>query len=184
VVRIFLPLSFLSTMTLLLVMVLGLSIDDPKVVSRAVQAGVQYHVLTALAALMFTLLVHAIVLTYFMGTGRWIEETSTAYKLDPSLYHQSKTIKYRTIPAMVACMVLLILTAALGAAADPGATLQSRGYLGYSAATIHLSVAIVTVLANVAMNYAEFRALERNTEIIGQVLSEVRRIRQEKGLAV
>ena len=183
-VRIFLPLSFLSTISLVVAMVLGLSIDDPRVLDKAVQAGVQYHFLSALAALVFATLVHAIVLTYFMGTGRWIEETSTAYKLGPVLYEQSKSIKYRTIPAMVGCFLLLVVTGALGAAADPAAPLQSRGWLGFSAATIHLSAAIVTVLTNLAVNYLEFRALERNGEIVEQVLAEVKWIRLEKGLAV
>src|ERR1700690_3195758 len=71
-VRIFLPLAALSICSLVFAMILGLTIDDPKVL--AAQAGVQYHFLAALAALVFATLVHAIVLTYFMGTGRWIEE--------------------------------------------------------------------------------------------------------------
>lgn len=183
-VRIFLPLSFLSTITLVVAMVLGLSIDDPKIADRAVQAGVQYHFLSALAALVFATLVHAIVLTYFMGTGRWIEETSTAYRLNPDLYRQSTTIKYRTIPAMVGCFLLLLVTGALGAAADPAAPVRFNGWLGLSAATIHLSVAVFTIVLNVAVNYLEFRALEKNGEIVDQVLAEVRRIRMEKGLAV
>ena len=62
--------------------------------------------------------------------------------------------------------------------------MQSRGWWGFSAATIHLIAAIFTVLVNVAVNYLEFRALERNGEIIDQVLAEVKRIRLEKGLAV
>ena len=183
-VRIFLPLAFLSTVALVVAMVLGLSIDDPRVPTAAVQAGVQYHFLVALAALCFATLVHAIVLTYFMGTGRWIEETSNAYRLGPVLYEQSKSIKYRAVPAMVVAFVLLLMTGALGAAADPASPMQSSGWLGLSAATLHLSAAIFTVLANVAVNYLEFTALERNGEIVEQVLAEVRRIRVEKGLAV
>ena len=183
-VRIFLPLSLLSAVTLVVAMVLGLSIDDPRVLDKGVQAGVQYHFLAALAALVFATLVHAIVLTYFMGTGRWIEETSTAYSLGPELYHQSKALKYRTIPAMVGCFFLLIFTGALGAAADPAAPMHSRGWFGVSAATIHLTAALITVFANLAVNYLEFKALERNSEIIEGVLAQVRRIRLEKGLAL
>ncbi len=183
-VRIFLPLALLSTVTLVVAMVLGLAIDDPKVLDQAVQAGVTYHFLAALAALFFSTLVHAIVLTYFMGTGRWIEETSTAYRLGRELYERSKSIKYQTIPAMVGCFALLILTGALGAAADPAAPMHWRGWLGVSAATIHLTAALVTVFANLGVNYLEFRALERNSEIIDEVLAQVKRIRLEKGLVV
>ena len=163
---------------------LGLAIDDPKVRSDAVQAGVQYHFLAALAALVFATLVHAIVLTYFMGTGRWIEETSSAYRLDPHLHSQSQSIKYRTIPAMVFCFFMLVLTGALGAAADPASPMQAKGWGGLSASHVHLIAAITTIAANCFVTWVEFRALERNGDLIDQVLAEVRRIRIEKGLAV
>ena len=183
-VRIFLPLAFLSTASLVLAMGLGLAIDDPKVRSIAVQTGVQYHFLAALAALVFATLVHAIVLTYFMGTGRWLEETSNAYHLDRQLHNRSTTIKYRTIPGMVLCFLLLIVTGAFGAAADPASPMQSKGWLGYSPSTIHLVMACTTIALNVFVNWLEFRALERNGDLVEQALAEVRRIRIEKGLAV
>ena len=183
-VRIFLPLSLVSTLSLVVAMTLGLMIEDPKVRTAAAQAGVQYHFLAALAALVFATLVHAIVLTYFMGTGRWIEETSNAYRLDPKLYFKSTKIKYRTIPLMVLCFVLLVVTGAFGAAADPASPMQSKGFGGLSAGTLHLIVALATIAANLFVNWLEFHALEQNGEVVDQVLAEVRRIRIEKGLAV
>lgn len=165
-------------------MTLGLMIDDPKARTDAAQAGVQYHFLAALAALVFATLVHAIVLTYFMGTGRWIEETSNTYRLDPQLHAESARIKYRTIGMMVICFVFLVFTGALGAAADPASPMQSQGFGGISAARCHLIVALTTMAANLFVNWLEFRALEKNGEIVDQVLAQVRRIRIEKGLAV
>lgn len=183
-VRIFLPLALMSTVTLIAAMMLGLMIDDPRVATTAVQQGVQYHFLTALGALCFATLVHAIVLTYFMGTGRWIEETSNAYRLPQSFRLRSQTVKYRTIPAMVGAFMLLLCTGALGAAADPASPMQAKGLFGLSPATLHLSAAIFSVLVNIGVNYLEFLALERNGDIVDEVLAEVRRIRVEKGLAV
>lgn len=183
-VRIFLPLALMSTVTLIAAMVLGLSIDDPRVATSAVQQGVQYHFLTALTALCFATLVHAIVLTYFMGTGRWIEETSNAYRLPESFHVRSQTVKYRTIPAMVGAFLLLLCTGALGAAADPASPMQAKGVFGLTPATIHLSAAIFSIIVNIGVNYLEFLALERNGDIVDEVLAEVRRIRLEKGLAV
>lgn len=183
-VRIFLPLASLSTVALIIVMALGLSIDDPKVATAAVQASVQYHFLTALFALCFATLAHAIVLTYLMGTGRWIEETSNAYRLPDTFFERHQAIKYRTIPMMVGAFLLLLCTGALGAAADPASPMQWTGWLGLSPAQLHLSAAIFAVVVNVAVNYLEFLALERNGEVIEHVLVEVRRIRLEKGLAV
>lgn len=183
-VRIFLPLAGLSTILLTVAMLLGLMIEDPKVRTVAAQAPVKYHFLAAVSALVFATMVHAIVLTYFMGTGRWIEETSTAYQLNPALHSQSTRIKYRTIPLMVICFFLLVMTGALGAAADPASPMQSKGWAGLPASTIHLITAIIAVAANLLVNWLEFHALERNGEIVDQVLAEVRRIRLEKGLAV
>lgn len=165
-------------------MVLGLMIDDPKVRSVAVQSGVQYHFLAALAGLVLATMVHAIVLTYFMGTGRWIEETSQAYRIDPQFHARSTGIKYRTIPLMVLCFAMLVMTGAFGAASDPASPMQAKGWGGMPLATIHLVAAMATIGVNLFVNWLEFRALEKNGEIIDQILAEVRRIRLEKGLAV
>jgi len=182
--RIFLPLAVLSAISLVIAMVLGLSIDDPKSLDPAVQTSVQYHFLAALASLVFATMVHAIVLTYFMGTGRWIEETSSTYHLDPAFYTRSSTIKYRTVPLMVICFLMLLATAAFGAAADPASPMQSKGWGQLSAATVHLIIAVTAVGFNFLVNWLEFLALEKNGEIVTDVLAEVRRIRLEKGLAV
>ncbi|MDB4638213.1 hypothetical protein OAF24_04875, partial [bacterium] len=74
--RIFSSLCVVSTILLIVALVLGLNIDDAKELSS--RGAVSNHMLMALAALVFALLVHAILLTYFMGTGRWLEETSNA----------------------------------------------------------------------------------------------------------
>jgi hypothetical protein len=182
--RIFLPLCGLSVILLVAAFVLGLLIDDPRVLDRGVQAGVTYHFLTALAALCFATMVHALVLTYFMGTGRWLEETSQAYRLPPEWSAESQRIKYRVVPLMVGCFLLLLMTGALGAAADPGSPVQFAGWLGVSAATWHQWAAMITLVANLLVNYYEYLALFRNGEIVDTVLREVRRIRLEKGLAV
>lgn len=183
-VRIFLPLAFLSTIALIITMALGLSIEDPRAATVAAQASVKYHFLTALATLCFATLVHAIVVTYFMGTGRWIEETSNAYHLPATFFEHNRTIKYRTIPAVVGAFLLLLCTGALGAAADPASAVQFAGWGTLTPSMLHLSAAIISVLANVGVNYLEFLALEKNGEVVEQVLAEVRRIRLEKGLAV
>lgn len=183
-IRIFLPLALLSAALLMATFVLGLQIDDPRVPDPAVQQGVSLHFVTALGALCFTTLVHAIVLTYFMGTGRWVEETSTAYQLDRQFFQENQSIKYRVVPALVGGFLLLLATGAFGAAADPASPAQFAGWFGWSPATLHQGIAIITVLANVAVHCAEYIALDRNGEIIEAVLTEVRRIRLEKGLSV
>jgi hypothetical protein len=108
--RIFLSLSIAATGTLLVALWLGLNIGDAAEVTTAAQNRVATHFLTALGALMFAVLVHAIVLTYFMGTSRWLEETSNAYRLGSGWQQQSKDLKWKLYPAMVVALTMLILT--------------------------------------------------------------------------
>lgn len=182
--RIFTVLAILSTLLLLVAFLLGLDIGDPAVATRAAQQAVSRHFLTALAALVFAALVHAIVLTYFMGTGRWMEETGRAYRLPDRWLQENQSLKYRTILPMVGCLLLLVITGGLGGAADPASPVQFGGFAGLSAATIHLLVASITVGVNVIVNLWEYFALARNGVLIGEVLGEVRRIREERGLPV
>ena len=182
--RIFLTLSFFGTALIALTFFLGLGIDDPRVPDPSVLQAKRIHMLTGLGALIFSTLVHAITFTYFMGTGRWIEETSRAYKLDEELYRQNQSVKYRLLPGICVAFTMLVLTGMFGAMADPGADRIYTGWFGMSPATVHLVFATLTVLANLAVNIHEFRSIERNGEIVAQVMSEVVRIRTERGLPV
>lgn len=177
-------LSLAGTALIAIVFFLGLGIDDPTSRDLAVQASVSKHIMTGLAGLVFAALIHAIVFTYFMGTGRWIEETSTAYRLSDDLHGQNQSIKYRMLPGMVGAILLLIVTGALGGAADPASPVDFNGWMGMSSATIHLIVGSITVAVNLAVHVHEFRSIERNGELIESTLAEVRRIRTERGLPV
>lgn len=182
--RIFLTLAIFSTAMLFVAFGLGMSIGDAKDASAASQSFVGWHLLIALGALVFAALVHAIVLTYFMGTGRWMEETSRAYQLDAALLEECRSLKYRLMPAMSGCLLLLILTAGFGAAADPASAVGFRGWGGIPAATIHFLVAAVMLTANVFVNVWEFTSITRNSAIVEEVLAQVRKIRTERGLPV
>jgi hypothetical protein len=161
-----------------------MSIGDPKEPTPETQRFVGIHFLTALGALVFASLVHAIVLTYFMGTGRWMEETSRAYRLNEIWLQRSTLLKYRTIMAMSACLLLLILTGGFGAAADPASPVRFQGWWGVEPGMIHFLIAVVMFSVNAMVNYWEYMAIDRNGALIEEVLAEVRRIRVERGLPV
>ena len=182
--RILLSLATLSTVLLCAAFVLGLNIDDPKAATATAVSQFTSHFWTAMGGLIFTALVHAIVLTYFMGTGRWLEETDNAYKLGGKWRQESQSLKYRTLPLMSLCLLLLIVTGASGAAADPASPYGARGWWGIPASTVHFLTASVTICVNLLVNCYEYTAIHRNGEIVKEVLAEVRRIRQERGLPV
>ncbi|MDA0586647.1 MAG: hypothetical protein O2820_01790 [Planctomycetota bacterium] len=180
--RIFLSLTILGTLLIGVAFFFGLNIGDPREITQA--KAVDTHMMLGLGGLMFATLIHAIVFTYFMGTGRWLEETSLAYKLPSSFHDESRQLKSRLLIKITGCLLLLILTGAMGAAADPASPVSFEGALKLSDSTVHLIVASVAVLLNVLTGIAEFQSIERNGGIIEEVLGEVRRIRTEKGLPV
>ena len=163
---------------------LGWTIGDPTVRDPAVQSRVAVHFLAAVAALVFAVLVHAMVITYFMGTGRWLEETCTAYKLGDQWQQASRNLKWRLYPALTGSLVLLIATGAFGGAADPASAVAFEGFGSLSAAQVHLCVAVVTLAVNAVVNVWELIAVRRNGRLVSNVLDEVRRIRTERGLDV
>jgi hypothetical protein len=182
VTRIFLPLAIFAAIVTTVAFALGMSIDDAS--QKAAATTVGYHLLAGLCALLVTSLVHAIVLTYFMGTGRWLEETTTAYKLDWKWYQESKKLKYRTILLMMVCFLMLIATGAFGAAADPASAVGFRGFWGFSGGAVHMTIALITWGINLLVNVYQFQVLTRNGELVEDVLAEVKRIRIENGLSV
>lgn len=175
--RIFLTLTFIANGALAVTFLLGLRIDDPASLEPGARNAVTWHLLTALAAALLVLLVHAVALTYFMGTGRWLEETCAAYRLGTQPRETNIRLKYRVIPGMVACIGLVVGTGALGAMADPAANFQ----LEY-AASLHLGLAITTLLGNLWVSVIEHRAISENGAIVDAVVDEVRTIRREHGL--
>jgi hypothetical protein len=182
--HIFLTLTVVSTLLLLAALVLGFEIGDPRSVAPLTRKLLSYHLLISVAALIFAALVHAVLLTYFMGTSRWIEEARQAYKFDTRWSAENGQLKYRTIPVMALCLLLLIGNIPFGAmAADPGQwVLPVIGSVAPS--RVHLAFSLLTILVNLAVNAMEYRAIRRNGELIADVLGEVRRIREARGLPV
>lgn len=180
--RIFLSLAVVSTLLLLLAMGFGLWIEDPAAREAAEQAVVRRHLLLAFGGLIVALMVHGLVLTYFMGTGRWMEETTNSYGLDQKWRRENTSLKYRTLPLMVGSVFLLIIAGAFGAAADPASPVQFEGWLGIPAGTWHFLVAIGAMGIHLIATIMEYFAISRNGELIREVMGEVQRIRQEHGL--
>jgi len=182
--RIFSSLAVLSALGLSYSFWLGWSITDAKTPTVAAQSEVTRHLLFAVGALTFAVLVHALVLTYFMGTGRWLEETCNAYRLGNEPQRTSRDMKMRLYPGLTLCLILLITTGGYGAAADPASAFGFRGYGPFTAAQVHLGIALGTILVNLVVYWFEFLALRRNGRIVDQVLQQVRQIRLERGLPI
>ena len=175
--RIFLSLAIVANLSLGVAVWYGLGIHDQTQNLQVIKHAVSMHLLIALGASLLVLMSHAVVLTYFMGTGRWLEDTSTAYRLDERFRRRNIGLKYRAIPGMIACMLLVIVTGAFGASTDPMPSGTSSG-----TSAIHFTLAMATVFANLLVSGLEYTAISANGRLVAEVVGEVKRIRREKGL--
>ena len=131
------------------------------------------HFVLGLTAAILTLLVHCLIFTYFLGTGRWVKEVGLAYHLsDEPLPKLTRELKRWTFPPALAAMLVTI------AAAAAGAGVQLREWPWY----VHGSLALAVLLVNGAAFVIEYRNVRTNGAVIDQVLAEVERIRAEHGL--
>lgn len=174
--RIFATLAVLGNLGLAIIFGLGWVIGDNPL-SVEVRAQMATHFRAALIMIPVTMLVHSIAFTYFMGTGRWIEETCEAYKLGPDFRARNIQLKYRIIPGMMLCFGLMLVTGAFGALSDPASSTRMD-----SAKSIHFVLAITTLLANLLVTWIEWRTIDQNGRLVDAVMEEVRRMRRERGL--
>jgi hypothetical protein len=131
------------------------------------------HFVLGLSGAILTLLVHCLIFTYFLGTGRWVKEVGLAYHLPDEPWPKlTRELKRWTFPPALAAMLITI------AAAAAGAGVQLREWPWYA----HGSLALAALVVNLAAFVVEYRNVRTNGEIIDKVLAEVERVRAEHGL--
>lgn len=130
------------------------------------------HLISGLSAALLTLLLHSLIFTYFIGTGRWVQEVAKAYRLPESFWNQSRKLKLQALPFILGSILLVIAAVTLGAATD-------RGMLDPN---LHLAVAVLAIAFNGWSCVTEYRAVSANSELILRIMEEVTRQRRERGL--
>jgi hypothetical protein len=181
--RIFTSLALLSLGLFLAAGVLGLAIGDlyDQADLDAFKAAVKtrgVHMLTGVAAALAVVFVHSIVITYFVGTSRWCKEVTETYLLDSSALVRSNQLKRRTFPWCVLGMLTVVGVVALGAASDPGTGRADAA----SMVSFHLGAAYGG-LALVGWTFLRaWLNVQENQVVIQDILDDVRKIREERGL--
>ncbi|MEZ6066035.1 MAG: hypothetical protein R3B90_10080 [Planctomycetaceae bacterium] len=175
--RIFATLAIFANVALMASFALGWSIGDAKSLPPDEGEIIGWHVLIALGSSLIALLVHAVALTYFMGTGRWIEETTAAYSLPEDSRRRNIQLKYSVLPGMIACILLLIATGSFGAVADPASAIEFT-----NDAFVHFACASTLLVVNSAVNWLEWDAIARNGRIVDDIVRAVNERRTAAGL--
>ena len=179
--RIFLYLAGFALAMTLLALGLGLNVGDLSAdpYDEAARARFRMHFLGGVSAALVVVLVNSIVVTYFIGTGRWCKEVAQAYRLNPSFIARSTQLKRRTFPWALMGMLTIVGVIALGAASDPTTGIQNTAMWS----TVHFCAALAG-LALIGWAFViEWTNIAANQQLIGDVMAEVARIRAERGLA-
>src|SRR6478736_4270642 len=67
------------------------------------------HFCFGLVTCLVILLVHCLIFTYFLGTGRWVKEVTLAYRLPDEPWHKTtRELKRVTFPPALAAMLITI----------------------------------------------------------------------------
>jgi hypothetical protein len=181
VTRIFLSLAWFALVTMAASLVLGLSVGD-LYQDRAADTlrWATVHRLTGVAAALVVVLVNSIVVTYFIGTSRWCKEVSETYDLDRALLVRSTRLKRRTFPWAVVGMLTVVGVIALGGAADPATGRRGTEWW----ATPHMLGAFAGLAIEGWCFWIQWQNIAANQQVIADVMTEVRQIRQQRGLEV
>jgi hypothetical protein len=164
--RIFLGLAVTSTS--LFVASYGLGLGATAEAGSGGRVWFTVHFIVGLATVLVGLLVHSIVFTYFLGTGRWVKEVVHVYRLPDWVYAQATKNKRRAFPFELLGMSLICLTAWFGAGS------QMRGW----PALWHLALASLTLAFNLGAFVAEYAAIVAQARLLLEVKREADRLRE------
>ncbi len=156
------------------------AVDAADAAMTELQPAKSRHVLVGLMTAVVTLIVNCICVTYFIGTGRWCSEVTATYQLDASRDEEARRLKKTTFPWSLLAMMTVLGIAALGAAADPG-TLRATT-ARYVAP--HFLAAIIGTLIIAWAFWRQHQGIVRNGRLIDQIMAEVKKMREARGLEV
>jgi hypothetical protein len=171
--RIFTSLAILNTAALLATYFMGVVSKLRDGVLHPEEPTYLIHFVLGLFTAVGTLLVHCLIFTYFLGTGRWVKEVTLAYGLPDEPWHkETRELKRKVFPPALFAMLITIAAAAAGA----GAQLQEWPW------TVHATLATAALLINLWAFRAEYRYLAANVVVLDGLLAEVDRVRAARGL--
>lgn len=157
-----------------LVVYLGYLSDPAADPSTLGDGAFRYHFPLGILTAIYTLLVHCMVFTYFLGTNRWVKETAAAYDLDRAIAHESRRCRSRAFAVAIASMLMVVATVATGAGA------HTKAWPTW----LHQVVPLAAYGLMLFAYRIEYTKIEEHLALTDRVMDEVRRIRSERGLPV
>jgi hypothetical protein len=150
---------------------LGL-LSDPTADPNSLGDGAfRYHFPMGLLTALFTMLVHCLVFTYFLGTNRWVKETTAAYSMGPQFPAESRRLRTKAFAMAMTSMLLVVAAVATGAGA----------HTKVWPLWLHQSVPVGAYVFMLWAYRVEYLAVEDHIQLTNAVMDEVNRMRRERG---
>ena len=143
-----------------------------------VRGRTRVHLLLGLLAVLMTIFVNSLSVTYFVGTGRWCKEVTQAYSLSPVWIERSTAIKRKSFPWALLGMVWVGMLAGFGAASDPGTLLQGTEHWVPWHSLLSLAAPAVLAFAF----YKQWEAIRQNQVLLASIMQAVQEARTQRGL--
>jgi hypothetical protein len=147
----------------------------------------EVHKTLGLFAAVFCCLVHSILITHFIGSMKWIQQTGPTAGIDDTKPLRTAWIRGRAFPTVVGAMLVTVAAAILGGQAGDG-LLGLLLHVGVALAVFPLNVlALVWGRESVAANTVRLRSVEQQAlarqaqGLVQQV--EIEALRPESGRA-
>jgi hypothetical protein len=129
----------------------------------------RYHFPMGIFTALYTVLVHCLVFTYFLGVGRWVRETAYAYGLGTQVGQLSNRYRRRAVGAAVGSVLCVVATIASGAAA------HTRVW----PVLVHQIVPVATYVLMFLAYGVEVAAIEQHAALTEQLMTDVRARREQ-----
>jgi amino acid permease len=128
------------------------------------------HMIAGIVSAVFALLVHCLIFTYFLGTGRWVKEVARAYHLpDDDMPKLTREFKRQVFPPALFAMLSVIAAVASGA----GAQTAPEGFWGLA----HPILSVLALAINGWAYVIEYRTVAANGRVQERIMDEVERRR-------
>lgn len=122
-------------------------------------AGLDLHLALGGLAILGACLVHCIVFTYLIGTGKSVRQAVMAHDLDPGLIEETRVFKKKAFPFLHGSLLLLVILMVLGLNVGRGRV----------SPWIHGTLGLVAVILNMVALVREHQVIVANGRLIASL---------------
>ena len=152
--EIFLALSLIGAV------LLGITLFQGQKADNLDKESVHAHIGWALGTAIYLMVLHGVVITYFMGTGFAVKEAVEEHGVSEEFLARARAFKMRVFPVTTLAIFLVVLSIILGTAAFTSRTGE---------AGIHRTLAYLALFLNLGVFYLQFQAIWENGKLLEEI---------------